>query len=280
MGRHKYGWTEQKIQKRIQMGHGQGFGETYIPWIKVHDVPSRGRVHRVRGNKTGRVHHFLSDGEYRFFIQSEWHQEVRDIREQFPLDRSLTFPIASSLGIRHPRTMDGTPNVMTTDFLLVLGENESRRLLARTFKYKIELGKPRVLEKLEIERRCWKSHGVDWAIATEEDLDLTLISNVEIVRPFYDLTGLAEPYPGCLKKLAADFLDGFSQTPWPSLGQYCASLDSKNGLPQGNAMVVAKHLLAHQVLNTDMTLADSIMHRPLAAFSLVAGAPDLQRWVA
>lgn len=48
--------TENKLKKGI----GQGHGKDYKPWLTVRDVPSQGLSTRVRGWKTGRVHHFLS----------------------------------------------------------------------------------------------------------------------------------------------------------------------------------------------------------------------------
>ncbi|HEX5080458.1 MAG TPA: hypothetical protein VFY40_00325, partial [Blastocatellia bacterium] len=38
-------------------GFGQGEGSAYKPWLRVQDIPSLGRVHRIKGWKHGRVHH-------------------------------------------------------------------------------------------------------------------------------------------------------------------------------------------------------------------------------
>ena len=90
MAKRKYGITEKKIIKYINEGRGQGLGKDYIPWIKIQHFPSNGRVSRIKSWKTGRVHHFLSDLETKYFYYLEWQDDVIDIREQFPLiDRSL-----------------------------------------------------------------------------------------------------------------------------------------------------------------------------------------------
>ena len=36
-----------KIQKWIKEGRGQGFGNSYKPWLTIRDVSSEGRSHRV-----------------------------------------------------------------------------------------------------------------------------------------------------------------------------------------------------------------------------------------
>lgn len=42
------------IEKMIKEGYGSGIGSDYKPWIKIQDVPSYGRVTRVKGIKTNR----------------------------------------------------------------------------------------------------------------------------------------------------------------------------------------------------------------------------------
>jgi TnsA endonuclease N terminal len=132
---------------------GVGRGKDYVPYLRIQDVPSTGLATRVRGWKTGRVHHLLSKLEKMFFFTLEWSRFVVDIREQYPLDIGRTLAIAKDLGVRHP-CLPGTnkPIVMTTDFVIT-----SRRGLqiidrARSVKPSSQLSSIRTLEKLEIER--------------------------------------------------------------------------------------------------------------------------------
>jgi hypothetical protein len=98
-----------------------GRGTDYLPWLTIYDVASKGRSHRVSGRKTGRIHHLLSDIEWRLFLYLDWCDDVTDIREQFPMDRAVTCRIAESLNIRYPSdTATKTPLVMTTDFFVDL----------------------------------------------------------------------------------------------------------------------------------------------------------------
>ncbi|MCT4594727.1 MAG: TnsA endonuclease N-terminal domain-containing protein [Anaeromicrobium sp.] len=105
---------------RLKEKRGLGRGINYIPWIKVHEVPSRGRKHRVLGVKHKRIYHFLSDLEYYFYLLQIFDSNVVEIREQFPLlSLETTKLIAEELNIRHP-SVGGRDIVMTTDFLITV----------------------------------------------------------------------------------------------------------------------------------------------------------------
>ncbi|WP_180270695.1 TnsA endonuclease N-terminal domain-containing protein [Sporanaerobium hydrogeniformans] len=84
----------------------------------------------------------------------EFSENVIDIREQYPLfPLQETLLITKELGIQHPKhPKTQEPIVMTTDFLITIKDAEAEvRDIVRTFKYKKELLKKRVLEKFEIE---------------------------------------------------------------------------------------------------------------------------------
>jgi len=54
---------EKDIEKMIIEGRGSRAGKEYLPWIRIQDVASTGRVTRVKGIKTDRQHELLSDME-------------------------------------------------------------------------------------------------------------------------------------------------------------------------------------------------------------------------
>lgn len=106
MAKRKRLTTREKIDKQIKTGIGQGVGSDYIPWIKIQDAASKGRVTRLRGIKTNRQHEFLSDMERDYFYLLEYSDIIEDIREQFPLlPLDLTEEISSELGIKHPNVI-------------------------------------------------------------------------------------------------------------------------------------------------------------------------------
>ena len=67
MAKRKHVLNKNTTIKRYIEGRGTGKGSEYKPWVTVHDYPSKGRISRVTGIKTKRVHHFLSDLERNFF---------------------------------------------------------------------------------------------------------------------------------------------------------------------------------------------------------------------
>jgi len=260
--------TEKKIQKYLKEGRGTGSGEDFIPWVSIHDFPSIGRVHRIFGLKIPREYHFMSDGEAGYFDECDWDDEITDIREQFPLDRDLTYKIARQLKFKHPVTTDGTPNIMTTDFLLDVGSGTNRKLVARTLKVRGEVNKRRVLEKFEIEGRYWAHKKVDWGIVLKENLNKTLISNVEAVRGFADLTGLRGKKSGNYQKAAVFLIQMLGRFPNWSLRELCRHIDQINHFLSGTTLNAAKHLIAHKQLLTDMNDGTLLEQRCLSSFTL------------
>ena len=128
-------------EKKMKEGYGQGIGIDYKPWITIQDVPSLGRVTRLKGYKIPRQFEFLSDLERNYFYLLEYSDLVEDIKEQYPLlPIEETIIIANELGIKHPTDLkSGEPIVMTTDFLVTTKNNKEVKKFARTLKYKYEL---------------------------------------------------------------------------------------------------------------------------------------------
>ena len=179
--------SEADIARHIKEGYGQGEGSSYKPWIRVQDVPSKGRSRKVIGIKSGRVHHFLSDLEYGYFLLLEFSDDVVDIREQFPLFATARArDVAADMGIQYP-VFFGTqlPFVLTSDFVVTLRAPDGRKSLAiRTCKYASDLSDPNkgrgTVEKLDLERALWADQSQeDWKIVTEDLINPILKDNLE-----------------------------------------------------------------------------------------------------
>lgn len=177
MAKHRRVWNENQYRKYLAEGRGQGNMDDYTPWIQIQDFPSQGIVSRVKGRKTGRVHHLMSNLELEYFYLLEWSDKIQDIREQYPLeDIEEAISVAEAAGIRYPYdSFSGFPYVMTSDFLITT-ENG---LVARAIKPTKELKKARVREKLEIERRYWKRRGIEWRLVTENEIPKTKVRNIQ-----------------------------------------------------------------------------------------------------
>lgn len=92
---------KQNIEKMIKEGYGSGIGSEYKPWIKIQDLPSLGRVTRVKGIKTNRQHELLSDMERNYFYILEYSDNVKDI------NKTIAHNISFIQGYRDIKNVDG-----------------------------------------------------------------------------------------------------------------------------------------------------------------------------
>jgi hypothetical protein len=244
--------TPKSKERRRKQGRGLGNGKNYKPELLIQDVASIGLATRDRGWKTGRVHHFMSQLEWFFFYSLEWSRNVLDIREQFPLSPEETLAIAKRLGIRHPadpRTKE--PIVMTTDFVVTVGNPTHNTIVARTIKYESKLSSRRVMEKFEIERVYWTSRHVDWGIVTERDISREFADNVQWIHFHRNLASLAPATGETVRKVEAYLAPKLfsNSTPLRILTDEC---DQILMLEQGTSLAVVRHLLANRRLEIDM----------------------------
>ena len=262
MARRRYAIDEQRIALFEKEGRGKGSKKDYKPWLTIQDVPSAGRSTRLLGIHTGRTHHFLSDIERSLFYLLDWEESVADIREQFPLDRSATTLIAQTCNIQHPRFPGmSSPMVMTTDFLVDVWNDGRLVQMAYAVKSGKDLDVPRTREKLEIERIYWETKGVDWSIVTPGVLPACLIRNIEWVHSFYRLDDLTEPYPGFYQGAARRMLTQVMASPWQPLREFCSDMEVCLGLPDGDGLMLFRHLLATKSITCNMetlTLSDRL----------------------
>lgn len=240
------------IHKRISEGCGQGRGIDYNPAIWVRDFSSNGRSTQSKGWKTGRVHHFLSDIEFRYFYALEWSPIVTDIREQYPLHLEETLEIAEQCGFRHPLNPDtGEPSVITTDVVVTISQSIGVIDQARTVKPSGELQKLRVLEKLEIERRYWESRNISFGIVTERDIPIALVENVKWLHDKFYASDLSPLSEHDILHISTVLTKGVIQGK-VSLRDIAVNCDERFGLEIGDSLCVARHLIANRQWLIDM----------------------------
>ncbi|MCE5285664.1 MAG: hypothetical protein LLG02_07440 [Pelosinus sp.] len=98
MAKYRTSWTEDKIARYIKEGRGSSEGNTYKPWLTIQDVPSMGRVTRLSGWKTSRLHYLLSDNETQYsvgMVRFESNSKSIIRRLIFPADSNGTVPCDS-----------------------------------------------------------------------------------------------------------------------------------------------------------------------------------------
>jgi len=241
------------IDKRIREGRGQGRGSDYKPWLLVQDVPSQGLATRIKGWKTKRVHHLLSNLELSYFYILEWSPIVFDIREQYPLlPLEETIVIAQQCGIRHPtdpKTQE--PVVMTTDFFITIPHSIEVIEQARTIKTAKDLQSERTLEKLEIERRYWQNRDIDWGIVTEQEIPQALAKNVDWLHAFFRIEDLSPLSETEIRHIATALTLRMHQGN-VVLTDLTVECDNKLGLEPGISLSVSRHLIANRRWLVDM----------------------------
>lgn len=248
---------KQNIEKMIKEGYGSGIGSEYKPWIKIQDVPSLGRVTRVKGIKTNRQHELLSDMERNYFYILEYSDNVKDIREQFPLlPQEDTISIADELGLRHPKDPEtGEDIVMTTDFLITVSIEDGIKEVARTIKSKDDLLDKRILEKFEIERVFWKKRNIDWAIVTEEEIDKTIAHNISFIQGYRDIKnvdGFTELDSLEIQDLVYEFIRRIVDYKL-SMRSICLEFDNDMSLESGCGLSIFKYLVINKIIEIDIS---------------------------
>jgi hypothetical protein len=271
------------IARLMKEGRGFGDGENYVSWLKVQDVPSLGRSHRIQGWRTrNRVVHLMSYLELQHFYTLEWDSFVFDYHEQFPLVLDSTKEIANRIGIRHPAsnskrrsktsqiTIVRAPNVMTTDFLVFYKVGDKTYREAHSVKPAVMLeGKrgDRVKEKLNLERVYWEELGVKWRLVTDElvnpdhgfatdslmVINKVLAVNVEAIHGYHDLHHFASLSSQDVERVN-NFLVPQVEEGQSALAELADCCDKRLRLPSGASLTIAKYLIARKIWPADFSM--------------------------
>jgi TnsA endonuclease N terminal len=267
----KYTLTEARIKKRLREGRGKGNGKSYKPWITVNDLSSKGLSVRIRGSKTGRIHHLLSDLEAKAFYKFDQDLRVFDIREQFPLDRQDTRTIAQNLGFGHPRDRDsGIDVVMTTDFLLDLRQADGTDInVAVSCKYGKDTKTTRFKQKYEIERKYWSSRKIQLVHFGDELTSLIDTNNRQAAYAHHSLDGLVMPCDNYFEQGAQKMLDAMQTSPQGiPLRDIWKELANNGVLRAQDSTTVFWHLVQQGAVAFDMNREFSA-RAPLAKFQIL-----------
>jgi len=235
---------------RYLENRGTGELQTYIPWHNVVEVGSKGSSFRPFGIKTNRMHVFLSTIEYRYFLLSEWNDEVVDIREQFPLDFNTTKSIARDIGVKHSQNR-GRPIVTTTDFVITVKSDNGYSYLARAIKTESELSNPRTIEKLTVEREYWNQKDIDWKLVTDKDLPKILIKNIEILRPNFQRFEAGDTH-NLVERNIRFYWNQYNEQQTINVIRLCNSIDERLNLDTGTSLKVFKYMVYSKAIFIDL----------------------------
>lgn len=277
MARRRYAIDEKKISGFIKEGRGRGHGADYKPWLTIQDISSQGRSTRILGNKTGRQHHFFSDLETGLFLLLDWDDHVTDIREQFPLHRTVTQMLAAKMGIVHPRdTHTQTDIVMTTDVLVDVRHEDEPHQIALSVKPSAKLEDARTLEKLELERRYWARKKIPWHLVTEHELPAVRIGNLRWLHAMRSLDDLQSPHKDYWPDHCSRFLRELARVQGGLVRDFLVHLQDNCEFLDGEPMTVLRHLAATKFLTLDLDRKFSDKD-PISVLTVVEGGAAHRR---
>jgi hypothetical protein len=259
MAKRDTSWTMAKYKRFLSENRGAGELASYKPWLSIQDFPSKGRVSRIKGWKTNRIHHFFSDIQTRCFYMFEWDDEIVDIREHYPL-LDLAEVVKDNKDLKQEFFINKEPPyILTTTFLLTL---RNHKYIARTVKSSSELGKKSVLERLEIERRYWAAKQIDFGIITQKEIPTKMEKNIEWIHSSlytYEERGLTE---NSLENYCNILIDKFRDNKH-SIRKITSDFDKENNVSDGTGLFIFKYLLASKHIYIDMNeLIDITESRP------------------
>lgn len=156
--------------------------EDYVPGIKIQDFSARGRVSRIKGKTTNRIHHLLSDLETNLFYLLDFEEKIIDIKEHYPLlDLHDVVDDLSDIKLEKFKNKKTTDEeyIFTTTFVITLRGNVEEKYLALSVRNETELYRDLLLEKLEVERRYWNKKGIRWSIITNKDIPMVKVNNIK-----------------------------------------------------------------------------------------------------
>lgn len=254
MTRAKAEWTQDTVRRFMREGRGKGDGKEYKPWFTTHDFPSKGRATRVLGWKTKRIHHFFSDLQLKYFYLLEWEQSVIDIKEHFPI-LDLDAADFNKGDLRIDKFRDKNSNesyVLCTTFLITkVDGNGDSKVVARSVKNASDLNKAITLDKLEIERRYWKSKGIDWGIITNKDINTIRAKNIEWIHSMMNYEEENENNITELQDLTDAFLYRISESD-ETIRKTILSFEQDYNFDSGKGILFFKYLIAKRKIIIDM----------------------------
>ena len=245
MGKRHCKWSYRTYLRFLKNGRGSGELCNYKPWITTHDFPSKGKVVRILGRKTHRIHHLLSQYEKIYFLMLDYDPLVEDIKEQYPIPLYMSQLLAAKLGIRHP-CVNGFSYVMTTDFMF----KREGVWHAVQIKPQAETEKARVQEKFAIEKAYYEKIGVDWQVVTEESLPRHISENYIWLTSGEALTRLV-PNSDKLKKMKSAFLELYADYSIP-FQTILSAMDEMCAVAKGTTMQLFKSCIQDESIKLNL----------------------------
>lgn len=247
-------WNEEKLQRYIKEGRGQGEYESYKGFTQIHDFGSLGRSSRIRTWKCNRVVHLLSDIETRYFYLTEFDDSILQVKEHFPL-MNYEDVVGEQEDIDIKKFKDkqsGFPYVLTTTFLITFKKNDGSTYdVARSVKASHELEKKTVIERFELIRRYFEKKEVSWGLVTQKEIPFVKAKNIEWIHPARFLEETTDFNKDDISYLTQILIESLYKKT-RAIREITSSFDAQLNLEAGSGLLLLKHLLATKQIKIDM----------------------------
>jgi hypothetical protein len=222
--------------------------EDYVPGIKIQDFSPRGRVSRIKGRTTNRVHHLLSDLETNVFYLFDFEEKITDIKEHYPLlDLHEVVDDLSDIKLEKFRNKKtGEEYIFTTTFVITLTDSDGEKYLALSIRNETELYRDLLLEKLEVERRYWNKKGIRWSIITNKDIPMIKVNNIKWL--YLGDTDIGHKEESYIKEVIANRITSNKC----SIKKILDNIDTELSLSLGTALVILKRMIISNEILVDL----------------------------
>lgn len=243
-------------ETKIQQNRGKGNGENYQPWFRVGEKnqsingqKSRGNGHRIKGLKSKRSHHLLSDAELMIFMVLDLNPQIIDIREQFPLlDIATAKTISNELGVKYPNHSEN--HILTSDFFIDFKNGEQKAI---TYKPLSNISR-RQLELFQIEKSYWEKLGISWELMTDRDIpsQKTYLKNYADI--YYSVSSFnsGDISFSEVKKFYSHLSATCQSKENLGVVNYCHKTDRDLNFEEGLSLRILKVLLGRQIISSDL----------------------------
>lgn len=170
-------------KRKLKEGRGTGTGADYKPWILAREFGSIGTESVFNDWKHGRPIQCLSQAEKQAYVAMRWHDDVVDIREQYPLDINITRAIARKYDIPHPHDQY---TYMTTDLVITHKYFDGSLFLqAYNVKPNEKVLTKHMIQNAFIEEIYWAIKGIYFKLFYSDLLDKCYVENICQCVPYY-----------------------------------------------------------------------------------------------
>lgn len=217
--------------------------------LKVTTFSSIGRATRIYSYKTNRIHHLQSDNQLRIFLILEWSDKVKGIQENVEL-KDIESTIYNVENLRFDKFKHKETNELYklhTNFLITTIRNKEEIQVAISIKSLSELERKTVIEKMEIERRYWKSKGVRFYVITEKEIDKQVVENIKWIRE-----ALVDKSIENKEELREKLYYFLQNNKGKRLMDVLNAFDEEQNLKAGTALFILRYLIAKKEIEINM----------------------------